>query len=78
MAEMEKIEFEFPDEKVEAEETVNAEAEGKDNIEIVDDTPPEDRNRTPMVEPPKEFADDELAKYDSSCLLYTSPSPRDS
>jgi len=66
MAEIEKVEFEFPDEKGEAEDKVNAEAEGSDNIEIVDDTPPEDRGRRPMVEPPKEFADDELAKYDSS------------
>lgn len=66
MAEMEKVEFEFPDEKQEAENKVNAEAEGKDEIEIVDDTPPEDRGRTPMAEPPREFADDELAKYDAS------------
>ena len=66
MAEIEKVEFEFPDEKGEAEDKVNAEAESKDEIEIVDDTPPEDRGRSPMVEPPKEFADDELAKYDSS------------
>lgn len=66
MAEMEKVEFEFPDEKQEAESKVNAEVEGKDEIEIVDDTPPEDRGRKPMVEPPREFADDELAKYDAS------------
>ena len=66
MAEMEKVEFEFPDEKQEAESKVNAEVEGKDEIEIVDDTPPEDRGRTPMAEPPREFADDELAKYDAS------------
>jgi len=30
----------------------------------VDDTPPEDRNRKPMVEPPKDVTDEELAKYD--------------
>jgi hypothetical protein len=66
MAEIEKVEFEFPDEKGEAEDKVNVEAESADEIEIVDDTPPEDRGRKPMVEPPKEFADDELAKYDSS------------
>ena len=66
MAEIEKVEFEFPDEKAEAEDKVNVEVESKDEIEIVDDTPPEDRGRKPMVEPPKEFADDELAKYDSS------------
>jgi hypothetical protein len=64
MAEMEKIEFEFPDEKSAAEEKVNA--VGEDEIEIVDDTPEEDRGRRPMTEPPREFADDELAKYDAS------------
>lgn len=66
MAEMEKVEFEFPDEKTEAESKVNAEVESNDDIEIVDDTPPEDRGRKPMAEPPREFADDELAKYDAS------------
>ena len=66
MAEMEKVEFEFPDEKQEAESKVNAEVESNDEIEIVDDTPPEDRNRKPMVEPPKELTDEELAKYDAS------------
>jgi hypothetical protein len=66
MAEIEKVEFEFPDEKTEAEDKASAEVGGNDDIEIVDDTPVEDRGRKPMVEPPKEFADDELAKYDSS------------
>lgn len=65
MADIEKTEFEFPDEKTEAEGKVNEEAKD-DDIEIVDDTPPADRNRAPMNEPPKEFADDELAKYDAS------------
>ena len=64
MADIEKVEFEFPDEKQEAESKVNAEVD--DNIEIVDDTPPEDRGRKPMAEPPREFAEDELAKYDAS------------
>jgi hypothetical protein len=66
MAEIEKVEFEFPDEKAEVESKVNAEIDDKDEIEIVDDTPIEDRGRKPMAEPPKEFADDELAKYDAS------------
>jgi hypothetical protein len=63
---MEKVEFEFPDE----EETKNPRAGGKvveaeeDNIEIVDDTPEEDRGRTPMAEPPKELTEEELTKYD--------------
>ena len=71
MAEMEKVEFEFPDE---------AEAKGKEEappaeeletksspeieIEIEDDTPPEDRGRKPL---PKELVEklevDELDKY---------------
>jgi hypothetical protein len=66
MAEVEKTEFEFPDEV-----EVNARKGGRvvepdDNpeIEVVDDTPPADRGRTPMAEPPKEFAEDELTKYD--------------
>ena len=69
MAEVEKTEFEFPDEtevnarkggKVVEPESETTEAE----IEVVDDTPPEDRGRKPMAEPPKEFAEDELTKYD--------------
>ena len=61
-------EFKFPDEaeskNAKAEEKVDFEVEGEPEIEIVDDTPPEDRGRKPMAEPPKEFADDELTKYD--------------
>lgn len=70
MAEIEKTEFEFPD-MVEAKnpreggKVVEPESD-KPEIEVVDDTPPEDRNRKPMVEPPKEFNDDELTKYDES------------
>ena len=66
MAEIEKTEFSFPDEA----ETPNprkggavVEAEA-DEIEIVDDTPEQDRGRKPMAEPPKDVTDDELSKYD--------------
>ena len=69
MAEFEKTTFVFPDEKEEAEQKVNKEvAEAapveETEIEVVDDTPAQDRGRTPMKEPPKEFGDDELSKYD--------------
>ena len=58
---MEKTEFLFPDEASEnpraGGKVVQAEVEVKGNevdIEVVDDTPVEDRNRKPMEEPPKE------------------------
>ena len=67
---MEKVEFEFPDEDVK-----NPRAGGKvvepkddfvveDDVEVVDDTPEADRNRTPMDEPPRDLTEDELNKYD--------------
>jgi hypothetical protein len=63
-------EFKFPDEaeskNAKAEEKVDFEIEGEPEIEVVDDTPPEDRGRKPMTEPPKEVTDDELSKYDES------------
>jgi len=63
-------EFKFPDEAEgkKAEEKVDFEVEGESEpeIEVVDDTPAEDRGRKPMVEPPKEVTDEELAKYDES------------
>jgi hypothetical protein len=69
MAEIEKTEFEFPDEA-----EVNARKGGKvvepesdaPEIEVVDDTPAEDRGRKPMSEPPKDVTDEELSKYDES------------
>ncbi len=51
--------YEFPDE-VEGKKT----AEEKLEIEIEDDTPPEDRGRKPMKEPVEEVTDEELASYD--------------
>jgi hypothetical protein len=68
MADIEKTEFTFPDEELENPRKGGRviEAEETPDIEVVDDTPPEDRNRKPMVEPPKEFNDDELTKYDES------------
>lgn len=68
MAEMEKTEFEFPDEVAENPRKGGkvVEAEAEPEIEIVDDTPEEDRNRKPMETPPKDVPEDELAKYDES------------
>ena len=60
MAELEKTEFEFPDE-IEAKKTKEVKEEPE--IEVVDDTPEEDRNRTPMKTPPEEPTDEELAAY---------------
>ncbi len=70
MADVEKTEFEFPDEVEDNPRkggaVVQAEEEEKPEIEVVDDTPAADRGRKPMEEPPKEVTDDELAKYDES------------
>jgi len=62
---MDKAEFKFPDEK-EPDDKVDFAVEGEADVEVIDDTPEPDRGRKPMTEPPKEFADDELAKYDES------------
>lgn len=62
-------EFKFPHEVDEenkameaAEDAANV-AEPESDIEIVDDTPPEDRGRKP-ADPPEEVKEDELANYD--------------
>jgi hypothetical protein len=62
MAEIEKTEFEFPDEI----EEKNSRAGGRmvdSDVEIVDDTPEQDRNREPLAEAPKDVTDEELEKY---------------
>ena len=58
-------EFKFPDEKVEdkKEEAFDFEVEGDSEIEVVDDTPDEDKGRPPMKEPPSEVTDEELSQY---------------
>ena len=62
---LDKNEFKFPDEKAEdkKDDTVDFEVEGESEIEVVDDTPPEDRDRPPMKEAPAEVTDEELAQY---------------
>lgn len=62
-------EFKFPDEiaaeKAATEDKVEfeVEGEGETQVEVVDDTPEQDRDRPPMKEPPAEVTDDELAQY---------------
>lgn len=61
-AEFKGEEYVFPDEQ---EDTKEVEvAEDKVEIEIEDDTPPEDRGRKPMKEPVEEVTDEELNNYD--------------
>jgi hypothetical protein len=69
MAEIEKTEFEFPDEKEENLRKggkVVAPQEDTPEIEVVDDTPEEDRYRTPMKEAPQDPTEEELATYSES------------
>lgn len=62
MAEIEKTEYKFPDEQTaENPSAINDSAEVE--IEVVDDTPTEDRGRQPMKEAPAEVTDDELEQY---------------
>ena len=74
MAEIEKVEFEFPDEKEEKQKAAAAqqelplekEAKAEPDIEIVDDTPEHDRGRKPLETAPEDPTDDELAQYSES------------
>lgn len=51
-----------------SEENIEFEVEGDEQpvVEVVDDTPEQDRGRKPMEEPPKEFSDDEIATYNET------------
>ena len=67
MASMEQNEFKFPDEIDEKVETKQASAEPEIEIEIEDDTPAVDRNKTPMPKPlVEELEKDELDAYDDT------------
>ena len=59
-------EYKFPDEvekEKPVEEKLEIEIENDPEIEVVDDTPEEDRGRKPMKEAPPDVTDDELAQY---------------
>jgi len=71
MAEIEKVEYEFPDEK-EAREAkqspqkelpLEKEAKAEEEIEVVDDTPEQDRGRKPLETAPEDPTEDELSQY---------------
>lgn len=62
MPDFEKTEFAFPDEKANAEEAANAVTEAM-KLEVVDDTPEVDRNRTPLDKAPADVTDAELERY---------------
>jgi hypothetical protein len=76
MADMEKDDFKFPDEveinaKDTRDEKVEFEIEDDEapvKLEVVDDTPPEDRGRKPMDEEPDEVTDEELSRYKDTRL----------
>jgi hypothetical protein len=71
MAEMEKVEFKFPHEREAeaAEDTIEIEIEGEEvKVEVVDDTPEQDRNRKPMTEPPEAVTEEELSRYKDTRL----------
>jgi hypothetical protein len=62
MPEMNVEDFKFPDEKQESQEQ-----EEQFEVEIEDDTPPEDRGREPMPKPlVEELEQDELDQYDDN------------
>ena len=63
MADMEKTEFEFPDE-VEAKGKPVAKDTEELDIEVIDDTPKQDRGRKPDTSPPEDPTEEELASYD--------------
>jgi len=67
MADIEKTEFEFPDEKEDdLKKGGSVEKADEPEIEVVDDTPEEDKYRTPMTEAPQDPTEEELASYSES------------
>ena len=74
MADMEKDDFKFPDEveiNAKSDDKVEFEIEDDDapvKLEVVDDTPAEDRGRKPMEDEPDEVTDEELSRYKDTRL----------
>lgn len=65
MPEFDKDEFKFPDETVNEDKGKPEDKEPEFEIEVEDDTPPQDRGREPMPKPlVEELEKDELDKYD--------------
>jgi hypothetical protein len=63
MADLQETPYKFPDENG---NDVAFELEGEPVVEVVDDTPANDRGRKPMTEAPKDFSDEELESYNES------------
>jgi hypothetical protein len=62
MADIDKVAYKFPDEQsTEDPSAVNASDDVE--IEVIDDTPSEDRGRKPMKDAPVDISDDELEQY---------------
>ena len=64
MADFEKVEYKFPDEQETKQEAKGKNDDFEIEIEVVDDTPEQDKGRKPLDEPVNEVTDDELSKYD--------------
>lgn len=58
----EQTEFEFPDE-IESKKVSNNDNDDDPEIEVIDDTPPKDRNRKPLDSAPEDVTDEELENY---------------
>lgn len=73
MAEIEKVEYEFPDEKEERESKevqkelpLEAKTVEEPEIEVVDDTPQQDRGKKPLETALEDPSDEELSQYNES------------
>ena len=65
MPEFDNDEFKFPDENASESKRKSEDSESGFQLEVEDDTPPQDRNREPMPKPlVEELEKDELDKYD--------------